>query len=155
MVKYPLGRDVETVDGDIRSRHDFSAEAYPDLYEAIREPHLILDSVREFFAAEKLRALSKRQATDPEVKKVGSLKECKQLAHDASMRARAFYLESQGLPTGTSPESNSNAAQDAFDEASARWMAFRETVLKDPDELAALEADAQKKIDKFLHPHAA
>lgn len=155
MIKYPLGRDVETVDGDIRARHDFSSEAYPDLYEAIREPHLILDSVREYFEAEKLHALSRRPATDPEVKKVGSLKECKQRAHDASLRSRAFYLESQGLPAGTTPVDSSREAQDKFDEAVGRWMAFRDRVLKDPGELAALEADAQAKINKFLHHHAA
>jgi hypothetical protein len=155
MIKYPLGRDVETVDGDIRARHDFSSESYPDLYEAVREPRLILDAVHAYFEAQALLALSKRRATDSDVKKVGSLKECKLRAHDTLLRSRAFYLESQGLFTGTSPDGDSYEAHEAFDKASAEWMSFRETVLKDSDALAALETAAQAKIDAFTHHPAA
>lgn len=155
MIKYPLGHDVETVDGDIRARHDFSSEAYPDLYEAIREPYLILDSVHAYFEAQALFALSRRSAADPDVKKVGSLKECKQRAHDTLLRSRAFYLESQNLPTGLAPADESSVAQDAFDEAAGRWMNFRDKVLKQPDALAELEAAAQAKIDAFTHHYAA
>lgn len=155
-IKYPLhGRDVETVDGDVRARHDFSSEDYPVLYEEIREPYLVDRAIHDFFEAEKFFALSHLTATDPEVKKIGSLKECKLRAFTALQNARGFYLESQDLPTGTTPVDGSTEAQDAFDQAVQAWLQFRETVLKNPDELAALETTISAKIDTFTHPSAA
>lgn len=155
-IKHPLhGRDVETVDGDIRARHDFSSEEYPDLYEEIREPYLVNRAIHDYFESEKLFELTHRPASDPEVKKIGSLKECKLRAFAALQRARGFYLESQDLPTGHAPLDDSTEAQEAFDQAVQSWLSFRETVLKDSDALAALEATIRAKMDSFTHPHVA
>jgi hypothetical protein len=125
------------------------------LYDEIREPYLVDRAIHEFFEAENLFVLTRRPASDPEVRKIGSLKECKRRARAALQHARMFYLESQNLPTGATPEDDSSEAQDAFDHAVQSWLEFRENVLKNPDELAALETTIREKVDHFTHPHVA
>lgn len=141
-------KNIVTDEGDVRSRGDFDAEAYPDIPPRVVEAHGILNAISFYKQSEELK--HQRMGVKPNTKLSRSLAG---QYHDSLLEARLTYLRAVNIHQHEAPEGvnmpDYDEKYDAYLEGVLVWGEFREGVLKQPEIRAALELDLTQKIEQF------
>lgn len=143
----PDGNVVDEND-DVRSRHDFPRDDYPEPTPEYYEAQAAIQSIDLYEASLALKALAAKGSSNSEVRKRGGVKACRQAAHDRLIEARRVYVKGLGF-IADKPDGSDSAEQDSYDAGVKAWSYFRDTVLQDIQARTDLKGAAQATVRLF------